>query len=265
MLGGARPAVPVAPEEADLLCAAANCPPPYPLRIPDHGRTVLERRTVLRAAGERLAARGLADERGPLGVAEAFAHLLQDATLALDVQLCVGTDVFAAVLLARRGLAVLTTQRLTGDDPTLRMVELSLDDAVDELLEVIPAHPAALVAPFSLPSGAIGRLYRELRTRRDLEPSEWDELLTAHGVTDRLARRLVTHLQPVLGNGNAGLATRGGYAGAWRRAAGEVRWLDTERGRFQLVPAEDGEWMSVNPMRPADLAGALRRLAGSLR
>ncbi|OLF15619.1 ESX secretion-associated protein EspG [Actinophytocola xanthii] len=255
----------VAPEEADLLCAAANCPPPFPLRVPDHGRTVNERRSVLRAAGERLAARGLADERGPLDVAEAFAHLLQDSTLALDVQLSVGTDVFAVVLLARRDVAVLTTQRLTGGDPTLRMAELSLDDAVGELLAGIPAHPAALTAPFSLPSGAIGRLYRELRSRGDIGPAEWEELLAAHGVTDRLARRLVTHLQPVLGNGNAGLATRGGYAGAWRRTGPELRWLDTERGRFQLVPADDGEWLSVNPMHPPDLAAALRGLVGALR
>jgi hypothetical protein len=258
-------AVPIAPEEADLLCAAANCPPPHPLRVPDHGRSVRERRTLLRAAGERLAARGLADERGPLGVAEAFAFLLQDATLALDVQISVGPDVVAAVLLARHDLAVLTTQRLTGDDPALYLAELSLDDAVDELLAVIPAHPAALTSPFSLPSGAIGRLYRQLRSRPDIGPGEWDELLAAHGVTDRLARRLVTHLQPVLGNGNAGLATRGGYAGTWRRAGGEVRWLDTDRGRFQLLPAEDGEWMSVNPMHPADLSAALRGLAGTLR
>lgn len=260
MIISARSAVAVGVVEMDLLCAAANSAPPYPLRIPTHGTNVTERRAFLRHAGEGLAARGLADERGPLGPAEAFAYLLQDCTLVLDLLLATRADVLGAVLLARQDLAVLVTQQLTADDQPVCMAELRLDDAVDELLGLVPAHEAVMTSPFSLPTGILRRLYRDLRGGGD-----WEELLTAHGVTDRLARRLSTHLQPVLGNGQVGLATRGGYANAWRRVGDELRWLDTERGRFQLVDADDGEWTSVNPMHVADLSSAVRRLAGSLR
>jgi hypothetical protein len=252
--------------EVDLLCAAAGSAPPFPLRVRQVGRTSTERRAVLRAAGERLAARGLADERGPLGVAEAFAYLLQNAGTTLDLVLATGGDVLGAVVLARQDLAVLVTQEL-GTPDSVTMAELRLDDAVDELLWLIPKHDAAVAAPFSLPKAALDRVYQALRGRQGtpVGPDEWDGLLAAHGIDDRLARRLVTHLQPVLGNGQMGLATRGGYANRWRRAGAELRWLDTERGRFQLVDTDDGGWLSVNPMHGQDLAAAVRGLALSLR
>ena len=263
----ARSAVPVGVAEVDLLCAAANAAPPFPLRIPNTGTTIRDRRHVLRAASELLAARGLADERGPLGVAEAFAYLLQDCTLALDMVLSIGTEVIGALLLARQDIAVLTTQELTGTEP-VHMAELRLDDAVDEILGFVPPLEAAMTSPFSLPTGALDRVHRDLLARGargKLGPDEWDELLARHGVDDRTARRLVSYLQPVLGNGQIGLATRGGYAMEWRRVGGELRWLDTERGRFQLVAGSDPEWMSVNPMHANDLSSAVRRMAGQLR
>jgi hypothetical protein len=168
-------------------------------------------------------------------------------------------------LLARQDLAVLVTQELSAPD-IVCMAELSFDDAVDELLWLIPDHDAALAAPFSLPRTALSKVYRTLLQRnRPLGVGEWEELLAQHGITDRLARRLVTHLQPVLGNGQMGLATRGGYANQWRRAGAELRWLDTERGRFQLVDTDDGGWLSVNPLHGQDLASAVRGLARSLR
>ena len=227
----ARSAVPIGAAEVDLLCAAANAAPPFPLRIPNFGTTIRDRRFALQLASEQLAARGLADERGPLGVAEAFAYLLQDCTLALDMVLSVGTDVLGAVLLARQDIAVLTTQQLTADEP-LRMAELRLDDAVDELIGFVPPHEAAMTSPFSLPTGALDRVHRALLERRDHGTRH------ARGVgrtcspgtasTTGTARRLVSYLQPVLGNGQVGLATRGGYAKEWRRVGDELRWIDTE-------------------------------------
>ena len=266
MVIGARSAVAMGVAEVDLLCAAAGSAPPFPLRVTPGGATETERRAVLRAAGERLVARGLADERGPLGVAEAFAYLLQDARTTLDLVLSAGGDTLGVVLLARQDLAVLVTQELSAPD-NIRMAELSFDDAVDELLWLIPDHDAALAAPFSLPKGALGQVYRALLRRhgKPLGTGEWEELLARHGITDRLARRLVTHLQPVLGNGQMGLATRAGYANQWRRAGAELRWLDTEKGRFQLVDTDDGGWLSVNPMHGQDLASAVRGLALSAR
>jgi hypothetical protein len=266
MIISARSAVPVGVAEVDLLCAAANSAPPFPLRVPNIGTTIRDRRVSLRLAREALAVRGLADERGPLGVAEAFAYLLQDCTLALDMVLSMGTDVLGAVLLARQDIAVLTTQDLTGD-ATVHMAELRLDDAVDEFLGFIPAHEPGMTSPFSIPTGALARVNEALHARdgRPLDPGEWDDLLARHGIDARTARRLVTYLQPVLGNGQVGLATRGGYAAEWRRVGGELRWLDTEKGRFQLVAGQDDEWMNVAPMHANDLSAAIRRMAGELR
>jgi len=261
-----RAAVAMGVAEVDLLCTTADVAPPFPLRVSSSGATGGERRAVLRAAGEQLAARGLADPRGPLGVAEAFAYLLAGARTTLDLVLSSGGQTLGVLLLARQDLAVLVTQDLSAPDRVL-MAELSFDDAVDELLWLIPDHEPALAAPFSLPKAALNQVYRALLQRQG-EPlglAEWEELLARHGITDRLARRLVTHLQPVLGNGQMGLAARGGYANQWRRAGGELRWLDTERGRFQLVDTDDGGWLSVNPMHGQDLASAVRGLAWSLR
>jgi hypothetical protein len=266
MVISARSAVAMGVAEVDLLCVSADSAPPFPLRVPSQGVSSIERRAVLRAAGEHLVARGLADERGPLGVAEAFAYLLQDARMTLDLVLSNGGDTLGAVLLVRQDLAVLVTQDHAAPG-TVRMAELSFDDAVDELLWLIPDRDAALASPFSLPKTALNRVYQTLLSRHDrpLRLDEWEELLATHGITDRLARRLVTHLQPVVGNGQMGLATRGGYANQWRRAGTELRWLDTDRGRFQLVDTDDGGWLSVNPMFSQDLAAAVRGLALSLR
>ena len=61
-----------------------------------------------------------------------------------------------------------------------------------------------------------------------------------------------------------GDAVRGGGP-ICRRCRTELRWLDTERGRFQLVAGKDEEWMNVNPLHANDLAAAIRRMAGELR
>lgn len=260
------PSVTLGVAEIDLLCAAADSAPPFPLRVHSRGATSTERRAVLRAAGERLAGRGLADERGPLGVAEAFAYLLQDATMTLDLVLSAGGDTLGVVLLARQDLAVLVTQELSAPEH-VQLAELPFDDAVDELMWLIPDQPAAMAAPFSLPKTALDRVYRALLARqgKPLGIDEWEHLLAAEGIDDRLARRLVIHLQPVVGNGQMGLAARGGYANQWQRAGDELRWVDTERGRFQLVDTDDGGWLSVNPMHGQDLAAAVRGLAQSVR
>jgi ESAT-6 protein secretion system EspG family protein len=257
---GAAVAVDVA--EVDLLCASAGCPPPFPLRAPEFGRDVAERRASLHAAGARLAERGLADEQGPLGVAEAFAHLLASAAHTMDLVLSLGSDVYGAVLLAKGDLAVLAVQRLTAPE-TIRMAELPLDDAVDELLGLIPHRDAALVSPFAVPGAAVRRVHEALRGAREpLDPRAWEDLLSTNGIDESLSRRMVTHLQPVVGGGQAGLAERAGYAKQWRRTGTELRWLDTERGRLQLVtdPADDA-WLSVNPLHTNDLHTALRRTA----
>ena len=48
------------------------------------------------------------------------------------------------------------------------------------------------------------------------------------------------------------------------RADAELSWLDGPQGRVRVVRADDG-WVSVNPLRPADLRFALDRCAMTAR
>jgi hypothetical protein len=250
--------------EMDLLCTFANARPPFPLRVRSIGRTGPERRTIFRAALGRLAGRGLADQRGPLGVADDFVHLLRHCATTLDLTLAIGEERLGAVLFADGNEALLVVSPLDEPDEPVRLAALQLDDAVDELVRLIPELDAPMTTPFTVPRRAIGEVYRSLVERADAGVGgyELDELLSAHGIDDRLAHRLVTQLQPVLGSGQCGLAERGGYANAWRRVGEELRWLDTANGRFRL--AGTSEWTSVNPLFANDLAVEIRRLAASV-
>jgi hypothetical protein len=251
--------------EMDLLCTFAGVAAPFPLQVPSSGATDLERRAIFRTARERLAARGLADERGPRRIAATFVHLLRSSAAALDLTLAIGAGRLGATLLTFRGEALLAVSELDRGEPMVGMVALEIDDAVDELLRLIPELDAARTTPFTLPRGALAEVNRALvaraRTGR-MTGHELDELLGAHGIDERLARRMSTQLQPVLGNGQAGLAERRGYAHEWRRVGQELRWLDTDGGRFQL--GGTAEWMSVNPLFAGELYTAIRRLAAAL-
>ena len=249
--------------ELDLLCTFAGVSAPFPLKVRSAGPTNTQRQQSFRAARDRLMARGLADERGPLGVAATFVRLLRTCATTLDLVLSIGADRLGAVLLAQRGPAVLGVRDLDDDAGGVRLVELDIDEAVDELLLLIPELDAAMTTPFNLPRRALGTLYRALLDRAGdpLGTHELDELLRRNGIDDRLANRMVSLLQPVLGSGQAGLSERGGYAGEWRRLGEELHWLDTERGRFAL--AGNSEWVSVNPLFANDLAGRIRHLAAA--
>jgi hypothetical protein len=252
--------------ELDLLCTFAGVPAPFPLRVRSAGATAAERQAIFRAARERLAARGLADERGPRGIAAVFVRLLRECPATLDLTLAIGAERLGAVLIGRGDEAVLAVAELTRNDPPAGIVARHTDDAVDELLRLIPELGAAMLTPFSLPRKALVAVYRVLLDRAsrgaELGGHELDELLSTHGIDDRLAHRMTTQLQPVLGNGQAGLAARRGYAGEWRRAGEELRWLDTGHGRLKL--AGTAEWTSVNPLFPNELYSAIRRLAATV-
>lgn len=249
--------------ELDLLCKFAGVAAPFPLRVRASGATGDERLALFALARQRLAARGLADQDGPLGVAAIFVRLLRTGVTVLDLMLSIRERQLGAVLLGHQGEAVLAVADPDDAEPTARLVALPLDDAVDELLLLVPELDAPRITPFTLPRPALAEVYLALLERKSpLDTHELDELLRAHGIDDRLANRMVSQLQPVLGSGQCGLAERGGYAGEWRRFGEELRWLDTDYGRLRL--AGTNEWTSVNPLFANDLAAEIRRLASSV-
>ncbi|MET0134128.1 MAG: ESX secretion-associated protein EspG [Kibdelosporangium sp.] len=260
------------PVEVDLLCTFAEVEPPFPLEIPETGRTDAERTLIFRAAREQLEKRGLADGEGPLGLADEFVHLLRFGDGVLDLVLAEEKTTVGAVVMADRKGTLIAVQRAADPYGTVVLRQLTLDAAIDELMRIIPNLGPAQIAPFTLPRKALQTAFEALtadlpqedgvRPRR-IPPQQVEEIMTRHGVDDRVSRRMVQYLQPVLGNGQAGVARRSGPSDDWDRSGDEVRWLDTENGRFRL--AGDGDWMSVNPLAPDDTRAALRKLAAALR
>lgn len=260
------------PVELDLLCEFAEVEPPFPLEIPSTGRTRDERALMFHAARQQLEARGLADGEGPTGLADEFVHLLRFGNGALDLVVAQEKTTVGAVVLVDRSSALIVVQRAAEPSGGVLLRQSTLDDAVDELVHIIPRWEPAQIAPFTLPRKALQQAFEALTADlptadgvepRQLHPQDVEEIFARHGVDDRVSRRMVQYLQPVLGNGQAGVATRSGPYDEWQRVGDEVRWLDTANGRFRL--AGDGDWMSVNPLAPEDTRAALRRLAAQLR
>jgi hypothetical protein len=273
------------PVEVELLCTFAEVVAPFPLEVSPVGETQEERLMIYGGAREMLAERGLADETGPLGVADDFVYLLHNATGVLDLVLVKEKPALGAVVLTYRDEALLVTQELDNPDRMIRMKAVSLDDGIEELLGLIPTLAASMIAPFSLPRQAIEGAFQEMLKRapepddaaglsdldttveirppQQMRPEEVDDLLRAHGIDERVARKMVTHLQPVLGSGQTGVAKRDHTEDQWHRVGDELRWVDTPRGRFRL--AEDGDWLSVNPLATDEIRAGLRRLAATIR
>ncbi|SMD16166.1 ESX secretion-associated protein EspG [Kibdelosporangium aridum] len=260
------------PVEVDLLCTFAEVRPPFPLEIPETGLSEQERAVVFHVAREQLTERGLADEQGPLGLADEFVHLLRFGGGVLDLVVAEEKTTVGAVVLAYRDDALIVVQRAADPFGTVVLRRVTLDQAVDELYDIIPRLDAAPATPFTLPrkalQSAFDALIADLPTEDDVRPRKLpprvvEEILAQHGVDDRVSRRMVQYLQPVLGNGQAGVARRSGPDDDWHRTGDEIRWLDTENGRYQL--GGDGDWMSVNPFAPAEIRAALRKLAAGLR
>ncbi len=258
------------PVEVDLLCTFAEVEPPFPLEVPASGLTGVEQRMLFRDAREQLTDRGLADENGPLGVAEDFVFLLRSATGVLDLVLATEKLDVAVALMTHRDESLLVTQELSDPDGVIRMKAVTLDDAVNDVMALIPRVEPPRIAPFSLPRRAIEDAFTAMMSRAPdggepgpLTATEVEDLLGSHGIDDRVTRRMVSYLQPVLGNGQAGVARRDDSEDQWQRVGEELRWLDTEHGRYRL--AGDDAWMSVNPLPREEMRDAVRRLAGRTR
>ncbi|GAA2972002.1 ESX secretion-associated protein EspG [Actinokineospora diospyrosa] len=271
------PGVALHPVEVDLLCAFAEVQPPFPIEVPATATSEDERGALYRAAAEELAARGLADEDGPLDVAEEFVHLLRSCTGVLDVVVNGPAGTLGIAVLVVRDEALVLTQDQADPHGLIRMWAATLDEALGRVSRMIPRADAPLTAPFSLPLRPLEEAFAVMLSRlpepdqpgspNPMSQGEIDDLLRAHGIDDRVARRMVAHLQPVLGNGQSGVAVRDDTEDQWRRVGAEIRWLDTARGRYRLaaVSGEDGSWLSVNPLSQDDLLAGLRSLAYTTR
>jgi hypothetical protein len=251
---------PLHPVEVDLLCVFAEVEAPFPLEIPASGHSDVEQRAMFASAREQLTDRGLADVNGPLGVAEDFVFLLRSCTGVLDMVLAKEEPTLAAAVLVHRDEALLVTQDLESPEKMVRMKPATLDEALDDLVRLVPRAETPLSAPFSLPRRALEAAFSALTSRGEpLVAQEIDEVLRSQGIDDRVTRRMMSHLQPAVGNGQVGVARRDETEEQWTRVGDELRWLDTERGRYRL--AGDDEWMSVNPLPREDVRAEIRKLA----
>lgn len=252
--------------ELDLLCTHAGVAAPFPLQVPSFGRIEGERAVLLAAAGETLRARGLADDDGPLGVAADLVTALRDYRGAVDLVLVGRESVIGVVALVHGSTAVLCVQTTEVDAEQPGNVEVrkvAHTALADELAAVVPEVAAAVSMPITLPPGVVAPGDRR-------PPSPDDGVVEQHlrvlvrdrggdpSVLDQLAKLLPT----LSGRGQLGATRRD--ENEVTRAGTELSWLDGPQGRVTVSRTDDG-WVSVNPLRPADLRFALDRFAMTAR
>ena len=121
--------------ELDLLAAHAGARFPFPLRVPEFGRIEGERDVLLAAAGMTLRMRGLAGERGPLGVAAEVVTALREYRGTVHLVLHGPGEVAGVVAMVYRSWALICDQPLTGDPSALvRIRRVAQNALADELI-----------------------------------------------------------------------------------------------------------------------------------
>ncbi|HEX9338001.1 MAG TPA: ESX secretion-associated protein EspG [Pseudonocardiaceae bacterium] len=259
------------PVEVDLLCSLGEVRAPFPLDIPSTGTTGEERRHVFGVAREQLTARGLADDRGPQGVAAVFVRMLRSCAGTVDIVVAENGHNSGAVALVDELHALLVTQSPKDPDRMVQMVELATDDAVRELLALVPMLPAGTVPAFTVPLPPVRKVFQSLDQRRRVGQSESlsdddiDSLLWESGVDERMASRLVDTMRQVTGSGQVGATRWLAGPDRWERLGDEPHWVDTGRGRFRISQSADGLWASVSPFSRTDIRAELRKLAARVR
>jgi hypothetical protein len=126
--------------ELDLLATHAGARFPFPLRVPEFGRIPGEREVVLAAAGLTLRTRGLAGERGPLGVAAEVVTALREYRGTVDLVMTGRDGPVGVVAMVYRSWTLICHQRLTGDSATngVRIRRVAQNAMVDELIGMVP-------------------------------------------------------------------------------------------------------------------------------
>jgi hypothetical protein len=219
--------------ELDLLAAHAGVRFPFPLRVPEFGRIPGEREVLLAAAGVTLRARGLAGERGPLGVAAEIVAALREHRGTVDLVLTGPEGAVGVVAVVYRSWTLIFRQPLTGEQPSNEvMVRRVAQNALAfELMALVPEVKPAVVMPITL------------------RPDDVDQAVLGE---------LGVVLPELAGTGQLG-GTRRGTGGA-TRCGTELSWLDGPRGRVRVNRAQDG-WLSVNSLRQQGIRSVLNNLA----
>jgi len=216
------------PVELDLLATHAGARFPFPLRVPEFGRIEDERAVLLAGAGVTLRSRGLAGERGPLGVAAEVITALRECRGTVDLVLTGWGGAVGVVAVVYRSWALICRQYLPGDAADgVRIRRVAQNALADELLAMVPKAEPVATMPIVIPPGGG-------------EPGPLGEL----GVV----------LPELFGAGQLGATRHGARAGA------ELSWLDGPRGRVRVNIGDDG-WLSVNSLRQNELRLALNNLA----
>jgi len=225
---------------------------------------------LLAAAGQTLRARGLADADGPLGVAADLVTALRDYRGAVDLVLVGRESVIGVVAMVHGSSAVLCVQTTEADAQqpgNVRVRKVGHTAVADELVAMVPEVAAAVSMPITLPPGVVPAAGREqASTAACSDDGTVEQHLRAlvhdrggdPAVLDQLAKLLPT----LEGRGQLGATRRD--EDEVTRTGTELSWLDGPQGRVTVSRTEDG-WVSVNPLRPADLRFALDRFAMTAR
>ncbi len=218
--------------ELDLLAAHAGARFPFPLRVPEFGRIAGEREVLLAAAGVTLRARGLASERGPLGVAAEVVTALREYRGTVDLVLTGPGGSIGIVAMVYRSWTLVCHQPLGGHQADgVRIRRVAQSALAYELLGMVPEVEPAVTMPITVPPDGG-------------DPVALDEL----GVV----------LPELTGSGHLGGSRHG------IRSATELSWLDGPRGRVRVNPSED-RWLSVNSLRHNEMRLLLNELAMTAR
>ncbi len=221
--------------ELDLLATHAGARFPFPLRVPEFGRIRGEREVLLAAAGLTLRERGLAGERGPLGIAAELVTALRECRGTVDLVLAEPGSAVGTVAMVYRSWALICQQPLTGaQEAGVWVRRVGHSALAEELLGMVPEATPAQAMPITLPPDCGDHA----------NPDVLDQL-------DGLVGELT-------GSGQLG-ATRPA-TGDTTRTGADLSWLDGRRGRVRVDRTADG-WISVNPLRHKDISHALDDLA----